>query len=179
MTAISIPTWVNTFCIDIQQGHFSGGLKAQMFNDVLKWLLQREFIVGQQLSAVFNRVTLDKPVRIPEQLNYIDISVGQAVYVIGAPFGFSGSVASGIVSSVREDSKFLRKTRLIQTDIAINPGNSGGPLFTYSSNLVGVITNIMSTNGGSQGVSFAVSIDAVMKSVDKILQRGAPRFSHD
>ncbi|MEE9448168.1 MAG: trypsin-like peptidase domain-containing protein [Arenicellales bacterium] len=105
----------------------------------------------------------------PKQGALNEIKPGQSIYTIGAPFGFAGSVATGIVSAIRSTTQFLSKTKLIQTDIAINPGNSGGPVFNMKGEIIGIISQIMSTNGGSQGVSFAVSMDEVMESVSKIL----------
>ncbi len=59
-----------------------------------------------------------------------DLAVGQKVYAIGNPFGLSGTMTRGIISSIRsirgpEGSPI---EDAIQTDAAINPGNSGGPL---------------------------------------------------
>ena len=50
------------------------------------------------------------------------IKVGQKVLAIGHPFGFSGTMTTGIVSRIDN----LRNR--IQTDAAINPGSSGGPI---------------------------------------------------
>jgi len=102
------------------------------------------------------------------------VTVGMPVYAIGAPFGFSGSVTSGIVSAIREQSGFLQKTDVIQTDVAVNPGNSGGPLFNYAGEVIGITTQIMSTNGGFQGVSFAVSMDSVTSTINRIKESMGP-----
>src|SRR5215831_10498453 len=57
------------------------------------------------------------------------LMVGQKVYAIGNPFGLSGTMTRGIISSIRSvngPEGFIDEA--IQTDAAINPGNSGGPL---------------------------------------------------
>ncbi len=113
-------------------------------------------------------LNLKRGIVLPKTAPLDTLSVGQPVYTIGAPFGFSGSVTSGIVSAIREPSGILQKAAVIQTDAAVNPGNSGGPLFNYAGEVIGITTQIMSTNGGFQGVSFAVSMDSVKNSVKHI-----------
>src|SRR3984893_1178349 len=57
------------------------------------------------------------------------LQVGQKVLAIGNPFGFSGTLTTGIVSSLGRSLASERDRPLedlIQTDAAINPGNSGG-----------------------------------------------------
>ena len=55
--------------------------------------------------------------------------VGDWVVAIGNPFGFGGTVTSGIISSRNRDIGLTRYDDFIQTDASINVGNSGGPLF--------------------------------------------------
>src|ERR1051326_4951305 len=59
-----------------------------------------------------------------------NLQVGQKVYAIGNPFGLSGTLTSGLVSSIRsvQEPDGATIDEAIQTDAAINPGNSGGPL---------------------------------------------------
>ncbi|MCH2503489.1 MAG: trypsin-like peptidase domain-containing protein, partial [Dehalococcoidia bacterium] len=61
-----------------------------------------------------------------------DVLVGQLAVAIGAPFGQSFTMTSGIVSAVgrtiRSSSSNFTIPEVIQTDAPINPGNSGGPL---------------------------------------------------
>ncbi len=97
------------------------------------------------------------------------IQVGQKVLAIGNPFGFGGTLTTGIVSSLgrqlqNEDGVELEG--LIQTDAAINPGNSGGPLLDSSGNVIGVNTAILgsqtaSGQAGSIGIGFAMPIARV------------------
>jgi putative serine protease PepD len=80
---------------------------------------------------------------------------GDTVIAIGSPYGFQGTVTTGIISKVRG--------RLIQTDAAINPGNSGGPLVNRFGEVIGVN---QSTIAESDRVSFAVRSRAVCHLVD-------------
>ena len=79
------------------------------------------------------------------------IQVGQHVYAIGNPFGFSGTLTTGILSRIAPNGD-------LQTDAAINPGNSGGPLLNSQGELIGVNKGIYSPGGrGNIGIGFATS----------------------
>ena len=91
-----------------------------------------------------------------------DLSVGQKVYAIGNPFGLSGTMTRGIISSIRSirGSEGAPIEDAIQTDAAINPGNSGGPLLNSHGEVIGINTMIAS-NGADQssGIGFAIPIN--------------------
>ena len=55
--------------------------------------------------------------------------VGEWVIAIGNPFGYGGSVSTGIISARNRQINQGNYDDFIQTDVAINKGNSGGPLF--------------------------------------------------
>jgi S1-C subfamily serine protease len=93
------------------------------------------------------------------------LAVGQKVYAIGNPFGLSGTMTRGIISSIRtlpaargSDNASIEDA--IQTDAAINPGNSGGPLLNSRGEVIGINTMIAS-NGADQssGIGFAIPIN--------------------
>ena len=63
----------------------------------------------------------------------------------------------------------------IQTDAAINRGNSGGPLFNMGGEVIGVNTAILSPNGGSIGIGFAMSANVVTRVVDQLQEFGETR----
>jgi S1-C subfamily serine protease len=91
-----------------------------------------------------------------------DLVVGQKVYAIGNPFGFSGTMTRGIISSIRsiKGPEGSPIEDAIQTDAAINPGNSGGPLLNSRGEVIGINTLIAS--GGveqSSGIGFAIPIN--------------------
>ncbi len=91
------------------------------------------------------------------------LQVGQKVLAIGQPFGLSGTLTTGVVSSldrtIRSEEEQLEG--MIQTDAAINSGNSGGPLLDSSGNVIGINTAIYGPNGGSVGIGFALPINRV------------------
>jgi len=90
------------------------------------------------------------------------LQVGQKVLAIGNPFGFSGTLTTGIVSSLGRDIPTENNQTLegmIQTDASINSGNSGGPLLDSAGNVVGINTAIYGPGGGSVGIGFAMPIN--------------------
>ena len=90
--------------------------------------------------------------------------VGQQVYAIGNPFGFSGTMTRGIISAIRsiQMPSGNKIEDAIQTDASVNPGNSGGPLLNSHGEVIGITTLIASNpNGGadqSAGIGFAIPI---------------------
>ncbi len=92
------------------------------------------------------------------------LMVGQQVYAIGNPFGFSGTMTRGIISAIRSIAMASgnKIEDAIQTDASVNPGNSGGPLLNSHGEVIGITTLIASNpNGGadqSAGIGFAIPI---------------------
>jgi len=90
-----------------------------------------------------------------------DLLLGETVVALGNPFGLSGSVSRGILSSKnRRDTpggEQLSQADWLQTDAAINPGNSGGPLANMRGELIGI--NVAMERG--QGIGFAIPIREV------------------
>jgi len=97
---------------------------------------------------------------------------GDWVASIGAPFGFRGSVTSGVVSARNRFIAGAGDVPYIQTDVAINPGSSGSPLFNSRGEVVGLNSMIYTGSGGYMGVSFAVPIDLAMQSMAQLLSGG-------
>lgn len=104
------------------------------------------------------------------------LAVGQKVLAIGNPFGFGGTLTTGIVSSLGRDIRASAQSPVIkdviQTDAAINPGNSGGPLLDSSGKLIGINAQIYSQSGGSEGIGFAISIKTIKKVVNQLIEFG-------
>jgi putative serine protease PepD len=106
--------------------------------------------------------------------NSDDVQPGQAVAAIGSPFGFQGSITSGVVSAINRtfqgNSEYPPMRGLIQTDAAINPGNSGGPLFNLAGEVIGITTAIESPIRGSVGVGFAVPINQAQRALPALVR---------
>jgi serine protease Do len=100
--------------------------------------------------------------------------VGDWVMAMGNPLGQGFSVSAGIVSA-RDRALSGTYDDYIQTDAAINRGNSGGPLFNMDGEVIGVNTAILSPNGGSIGIGFAMSSAVVTNVVDQLIEFGETR----
>ncbi len=109
------------------------------------------------------------------------LQVGQKVLAIGNPFGFEGTLTTGVVSSLgrslpTEDGRPLED--LIQTDAAINPGNSGGPLLDSHGDVIGINTAIyggqQTADGqaGNIGIGFAMPINRAKEMLEEYRTRG-------
>ena len=100
-----------------------------------------------------------------------DLMLGETVIAIGNPFGYSGSVTTGVISAVdrhvRANDRIFR--RFIQTDASINPGNSGGPLLNIEGSLIGINTAILAQ---AQGIGFAIPIDRAMRVARDLIEFG-------
>lgn len=105
--------------------------------------------------------------------------VGQKVYAIGNPFGLSGTMTRGIISSIRSihgpEGNPIEDA--IQTDAAINPGNSGGPLLNSRGEVIGINTMIVSPNGADQssGIGFAIPINTAKAVLGDLTRYGKVR----
>ncbi len=106
-----------------------------------------------------------------------DLTVGQKVFAIGNPFGLSGTMTRGIISSIRS----VRGARgfideAIQTDAAINPGNSGGPLLNSRGQVIGINSMIL-TGGAEQsaGIGFAIPVNTAKAVLDDLVHLGRVR----
>ncbi|HUW37397.1 MAG TPA: Do family serine endopeptidase [Rhodocyclaceae bacterium] len=102
-----------------------------------------------------------------------DVKVGQWVVAIGAPFGFENSATAGIVSAKSRTLPGDTYVPFLQTDVAVNPGNSGGPLFNAKGEVVGINSQIYSSDGGYEGLSFAIPIKVALNVENQLLQHGS------
>ncbi len=117
---------------------------------------------------------------LPEPITLGDsdeLRVGQFVVAIGNPFGLEQTLTTGVISALGrviqspEDNRFIGEA--IQTDASINPGNSGGPLLDLDGRVIGVNSQIISPDGASSGIGFAVSVNTVRRVVPELIARGS------
>lgn len=103
------------------------------------------------------------------------LRVGEWVLAIGSPFGLEFSAAAGIVSAMgrsipgRSSYNYMA---FIQSDVAINQGNSGGPLFNLNGEVIGINSQILSSTGGSNGISFSIPSNVAVNVVEQLRETG-------
>ena len=99
--------------------------------------------------------------------------VGDWVIAIGNPYGFGGTVTSGIISSRNRDIGLTRYDDFIQTDASINIGNSGGPLFNLDGEVIGINTAIIAPGqSGSIGIGFAIPSNSASNVISQLIEFG-------
>ncbi|HYW02008.1 MAG TPA: trypsin-like peptidase domain-containing protein [Candidatus Acidoferrum sp.] len=105
------------------------------------------------------------------------LQIGDPVAAIGNPYGYSGSITTGIVSQLGRSVQYGSTTGnatfpiadVIQITAPINPGNSGGPLLNTNGMVVGVTTAVVV---GSQGLGFAISSDTILRELPSLVTTG-------
>src|SRR5215510_7890053 len=127
-------------------------------------------VIGCALSADVALLQLDHS---PANYNAAKLSdsdqvaVGDEIFVVGAPYGISNTLTAGHVSgrravNIRNSSANIE---FLQTDAAINSGNSGSPMFNLKGEVVGIVSNIMSKSGGSEGLAFAATSNTARRTL--------------
>ncbi len=147
--------------------------------------IEVEFFSGERLDAILVgtdaatdiallKVESDHPLPFVPFGDSNAARVGDWVLAVGNPLGQGFSVSAGIISA-RGRALQGNYDDFIQTDAAINRGNSGGPLFDMGGAVIGVNTAILSPNGGSIGIGFAMSSHVVQRVVDQLRDYGQTR----
>ncbi len=92
------------------------------------------------------------------------LEVGDIVFAIGSPYGFTRTVTMGIISSNRRNLNIegVRFPNMIQTDAAINEGNDGGPLVNVRGEAIGINIAGYRPNDQFSGIGFAIPITDAM-----------------
>ncbi|MFR9673159.1 S1C family serine protease [Streptomyces sp. TR06-5] len=129
-----------------------------------------------------------KPLPLGDSAN---MQIGDSTIAIGAPFGLSGTVTTGIISAknrpvASSDGQGSEASYMnaLQTDASINPGNSGGPLLDGKGAVIGVNSAIQSGGGGglgggqagSIGLGFAIPINQAERVAKQLIETGVPVY---
>jgi S1-C subfamily serine protease len=138
-------------------------------------------VVGKDTSSDIAVLKIDTHAQglTPLSLGNSDsVRVGDPVYAIGNPFGYTRTLTSGIVSALQRQiiaPNSLPIDNAIQTDAAINHGNSGGPLLDAAGQVIGVTSQISTGNTGQQGnigIGFAVPVNTVRTVAAQLIKSG-------
>jgi len=97
--------------------------------------------------------------------------IGDWVIAIGNPFGFGGTVTSGIISARNRSIGLSRYEDFIQTDASINQGNSGGPLFNMDGDVIGINTAILGPSGNI-GIGFSIPSNNAKRVISQLIEFG-------
>ncbi|MGV9324745.1 trypsin-like peptidase domain-containing protein [Streptosporangium sandarakinum] len=149
-------------------------------------------IVGRDPESDLAVVKPDDTFGAPQATlgNSENVVVGDPVVAIGSPLGLTGTVTSGIVSSLNrtvqageENSSDTTWFSAIQTDAAINPGNSGGPLVNANGEVIGVNSAIatlgrsLGGQSGSIGLGFAIPVNHARRVAEELISTGVAKKS--
>ncbi|MER6386137.1 trypsin-like peptidase domain-containing protein [Streptomyces sp. NPDC001250] len=123
------------------------------------------------------------------------VAVGDETIAIGAPFGLSNTVTTGIISAknrpvASSDGSATSKASYmsaLQTDASINPGNSGGPLLDAAGAVIGINSAIQSSGSGggfggsgqsgSIGLGFAIPVNQAKYVAQQLIKTGKPVYA--
>ncbi len=139
----------------------------------------RAQVIGLDQSHDLAVIQIKAPGLVPAVLgDSKDLQVGQKVFAIGNPFGLTGTMTRGIISSMRpiRNPEGAYIDEAIQTDAAINPGNSGGPLLNSRAEVIG-INSMIATGGSNQsaGIGFAIPINTAKAVISDLVTLGRVR----
>ncbi|MGP3636884.1 S1C family serine protease, partial [Streptomyces sp. 24-1644] len=203
--------------IDAQNGDGEGGSGTGFVYDKEGHILTNNHVVASaadsgQLTATFSNgkkydaevvgraqgydVAVLKLKNAPDGLTPLalgdsdQVAVGDSTIAIGAPFGLSNTVTTGIISAKNRpvasgDGSSSKNSYMsaLQTDASINPGNSGGPLLDAGGAVIGINSAIQSTSGGlgqsqagSIGLGFAIPVNQAKNVAEQLIKTGKPVY---
>ena len=172
---VSLPGLGSGFLVD-NKGHVMTAAHVVQTAD----LVEVEFADGTKVTAAVvasdpvKDVALLKLDKMPDRVKPAkladsdEVSIGEEVFVIGAPYGLSHTLTVGHISGRHgDDGGYMGQIQAetFQTDAAINQGNSGGPMFNLRGEVIGIVSHIRSKSGGSEGLGFAVTSNAAVEAL--------------
>src|SRR3954463_14144007 len=106
--------------------------------------------------------------------NSENVKVGDVVLAVGNPLGVGQTVTMGIISAkgwstTVGDGGY---EDFLQTDAPINHGNSGGALVNTKGELVGINSQILSSNDGNIGIGFAIPANMAQNVMEQLRTSG-------
>ncbi len=106
------------------------------------------------------------------------VRVGDVCLAVGNPLGVGESVTAGIISAKGRSTDSVgggSYQDFLQTDAPINQGNSGGALVNTRGELIGINSQILSSNGGNIGIGFAIPSNMAKNVMGQLRGKGQVR----
>ena len=101
------------------------------------------------------------------------VKVGDVVLAVGNPLGVGETVTMGIISAKNRSTSLDGSYEdFLQTDAPINHGNSGGALVDTKGELVGINSQILSSNDGNIGIGFAIPVNMAKNVMEQLRTTG-------
>jgi Do/DeqQ family serine protease len=102
------------------------------------------------------------------------VRVGDVVLALGNPLGVGQTVTMGIISAKGRSTGVGDGDYedFLQTDAPINHGNSGGALVNTKGELVGINSQILSSNDGNIGIGFAIPANMAKNVMEQLRTKG-------
>ena len=103
------------------------------------------------------------------------VRVGDVCLAVGNPLGVGESVTAGIISAKGRSTDTVGGGSFqdfLQTDAPINQGNSGGALVNTRGELIGINSQILSSNGGNIGIGFAIPSNMTKNVMGQLMGKG-------
>jgi Do/DeqQ family serine protease len=106
--------------------------------------------------------------------NSENVKVGDVVLAVGNPLGIGQTVTMGIISAKGRSTTVGDGgyEDFLQTDAPINHGNSGGALVNTKGELVGINSQILSSNDGNIGIGFAIPSNMAQNVMEQLRTKG-------
>jgi len=104
------------------------------------------------------------------------VRVGDVCLAVGNPLGIGESVTAGIISAKGRSTDQVGTGSFqdfLQTDAPINQGNSGGALVNTRGELIGINSQILSSNGGNIGIGFAIPSNMAKTVMGQLIGKGS------
>ena len=132
-------------------------------------------LVGTDKPSDLALIKIDAADLHPIALGNSDsVKVGDVVLALGNPLGVGQTVTMGIISAKGRSTGVGDGDYedFLQTDAPINHGNSGGALVNTKGELVGINSQILSSNDGNIGIGFAIPANMARNVMEQLRTKG-------
>src|SRR5215207_3060049 len=130
-------------------------------------------------SHVISTAGENQPTRIARRV-YVAFRDNDRVdaEVVGVDLNDAVGVVSSNSRSIPSLTSSFNVVDAIQTDAPITHGNSGGPLLDSQGRVIGINAQIRSESGDSEGVGFAIPINAAKRSMKQLIEKGRVAYAY-